>query len=601
MDSIVSIRTWRNEIVVARDHPQPERVRADVDLMTAQVGDALAAGLADYVDRKGGEVILVRRIVFDCDLDTRCDVRRAAHVLARRCATALVQTIESGSSDVVRFASQAAFVARFVEDVATGNAWGQWYYASFAGVAVLPPSAAIRTVLTDDPELGRDALKVVAPGAWAHIARALEARDATRIAEALGDEDDPTDAHGGVDWIAIATAASGLELAAPVAVLALVVFSQALRLGAPAGGASLAAARLLAALIDLHRRGADDSAAGALTQGDVRGLARYEPALAVALARPLADGEALRGLAGAASGALQRAGAGDERRAAGVEQPAPFGGLVLLLDEIDVLLNREFVAALPDTKGAPARGAAALFVLALAAGPGRAPLVWRDASWRDFFAIDASFGLTDFVDALNRSGLDTAIEARQALGTAARRHVRGAVVATAFRAAGARLHCEVDTATGLWIDLRSTARDEDAEERASPCDDADGQTAPRAQKSFVERLAAARKARRDWHDLDDEELCRDVPLGWRIVLVAAAQIAWRRVAYRVAGMNGASLPYLRRNLLSPHGDFVRSAADRVHWRLARPPLHVLLGLAGLARGTRRWSAPSEQAYEWRME
>jgi hypothetical protein len=66
-------------------------------------------------------------------------------------------------------------------------------------------------------------------------------------------------------------------------------------------------------------------------------------------------------------------------------------------------------------------------------------------------------------------------------------------------------------------------------------------------------------------------------------------------------MNGASLPYLRRNLLSRPGDFVRSAADRVHWRLARPPLHVLLALAGLARRTCRWSGPPEQAYGWRME
>ena len=586
--------------MVARDHPQPERVRADVDLMTAQVGEALAAGLADYVDRKGGEVILVRRIVFDCDLDTRCDVRRAAHVIAHRCATVLVRTIESGSSDVVRFPSQAAFVARFVADVAAGNAGGQWYYASFAGVAVLPTSAAIRTVLTDDSGVGRDALKVVAPGAWPHIARTLEARDATRIAEALVDEDGTSDARGGVDWIGVATAVDALEVAAPVAVLALVVFAQALRSGAPAGAASLAAARLLAGLIELRRRGAH-SAARALAQGDVRGLARVDAALALELVRPLAEAEALRGLAGSALAALQRAEPGGDRPAAGVVQPAPFGGLVLLLDEIDVLLNSDLVATLPDSEGVSARAAAALFVLALAAGPGRAPLVWRDASWRDFFDIDASFGLIDWVDALNRSRCDAAPQARHALATTAERHVRGAVIATALRAGGARLRCQVDAATGLWTDLRSAAPGDDTEDPAIPRAAADRRATPQAHPKLVERLAAARNARRDWQDLDDQELCRDVPLRWRVVFLAAAQIAWRRLAYRVPGMNGASLPYLRRNLLSPQGDFARVAADRVHWRLARPPLHVLLGLAGMARSTRRWGGPPEQAIEWRME
>ena len=147
-----------------RDHPAPERVRDEIDATDRQVGAALAYCLGAYVERKAGEVILVRRLAFDCDLDLRCDRRELARALALRCAVALVQAVESGAADVVRFASRAALVARFVADVANGlRLRPAGTTRGFEGVRALPPSAAIRTVLLDDAQLGREALALIAP------------------------------------------------------------------------------------------------------------------------------------------------------------------------------------------------------------------------------------------------------------------------------------------------------------------------------------------------------------------------------------------------------------------------------------------------------
>jgi hypothetical protein len=584
MDSAVTIGVWQNDIVVARGHPAPERVRGDIETMTAHVADALAEGLAEYAERKAGEVILVRRLVIDCDVDTRCDHRHAARVLAYRCAAALVQAIESGSAEVVRFASAAAFLARFLEDLACGRACGQWYYRRFEGLRNLASSAAIRSALLDDAATGRSALAAIDPSAWPALARTLHRNDAIRILEGLVDDDEGAlDAASKTRVAAAVLADDFARVAAPPSVLALVLFARAVREGARASLATAHAARMLAAIASLLDA-RSYRAAEALALGDVVRLARVDAALATALAAALAsaDGTALRALARTVLDA-HNASASTFARAVDATLPCPFAGLVLLLDEIDVLLDPELVLALPPLDGASPRGAAALAIIALAAGRGQSSLVWNDAAWREIFGVtDACFS-HEFAAALTATTPDAAVRAQSAIAATAARHVRGDVIATAFRARGARLRIDVDTSTGLWCRVASEGEAAGSSENVR----------------FRERLSAARKARADWLTLDIDP-AHALPLDWLKVFVSCAQIAWRRLAQRVPGMSGASLAYLRANLVGAAGEVTRVAPQRWHWRIQRPPLHVLLTLAGLARSERCWPGPPEQHIEWEM-
>ena len=63
-------------------------------------------------------------------------------------------------------------------------------------------------------------------------------------------------------------------------------------------------------------------------------------------------------------------------------------------------------------------------------------------------------------------------------------------------------------------------------------------------------------------------------------------------------MTGASIGYLRENLLGSGGEATRLADDRWRWSLRRPPLYVLLNLTGIARSVQIWRGPPERRIEW---
>ena len=584
MQSAISIRSWRNEIRVSREYPSPERVREHIDAMTVHVGEALGEGLAGYVEGKAGEVILIRELAFDCDVDIRCERREAARALAYRCAQALVQAVENGSANVVRFGSQAAFVAHFVADLASGSAWGQWYYAGFEGIRVLATAAAIRSVLIDDPVVGRDALKAISPSAWPALAHALSNDEAARILEGLvEDQQTPSTAFSTPRWLAALQAPAVAAISAPAEVIALMLFAAALQGGAVGTRADALAARTLGAIVMLMRVGAH-AAVQALLAGDVRGLASHERALAGELAAQLSGplGSGVRALAQHAHRMLRRDVAAAPSTPVETVIAAPFAGLALLLEEVDRLLDSAVTATLPRIDGVPPREAAALTVLAIAAGGERARLVWHDAAWREFLDLPATLHWDPYAAALVAAGAGPAERARQALGDVALRHLRGEPVGTAFLDRGVRFRCEVDGSNGLWLALHCGDRTATVTQPAT----------------FSARLAAARRAHADWRALEGGALGASLPLPWRVVFVACAQIAWRRLAQRVPGLTGASIGYLRENLLGVGGTATRLEEDRWRWSVRRPALHVLLNLAGMARSAQTWRGPPERRIEW---
>jgi hypothetical protein len=92
---------------------------------------------------------------------------------------------KTGGGNVVRFANRAAYVARFLRDVAAGTAWGKWYYESFAGLRQLSTSAALRTAVCNESDAGPAALLELDDHELKRVLRELTEQDARRILDHL--------------------------------------------------------------------------------------------------------------------------------------------------------------------------------------------------------------------------------------------------------------------------------------------------------------------------------------------------------------------------------------------------------------------------------
>ena len=109
-------------------------------------------------------------------------------------ALARVLTGEGDGVNALRFRNRAAYLSRFIADVAAGAAWTRWYFAPLSGWRVLQPSAAIRSAVVDDPIIGLDAL------------RGLDASELQRVVGCLtlADEELVLSALSGVPHVAVA-------------------------------------------------------------------------------------------------------------------------------------------------------------------------------------------------------------------------------------------------------------------------------------------------------------------------------------------------------------------------------------------------------------
>jgi hypothetical protein len=574
MEATIEIRDWRNEIALPRDHPASLRVRDVIEAAVENVADTLAEAIGADIDRRTGEVILVRDLVFDCDLDVACDRYTLARALARRCAMALVRAVESGSAEVVRFPSRGALVAQFVGDVAAGSAGGRWYYRMFGGLGALPTSVAIRTALLGDLETGRAALTLIAPTTWPVLAQALEFDDAMRVLDELAEGDLQSDTLAEGAWISAFRDTVPRDVAPWPHVMALQFYAQALRHAPLASPIDALAASMLAAFAVLARTG-DAQALDALQRGDISDLADLEPALARRLERPLSgpQASALRSLVRQARCTLF-AGYGDARQTdEATTLEVSFGGLGMLIEEVGALLDRNVGAALARVALRPARELAALAAIAIAAGTD-AHRVWRDAGWREFFGIAPGVAWSDYTAALRGSG-SAAAEALEALWNAASHHLRGEPIEVPLRLSDAALICTLDASTGLWLRVGERGR----RTAAGSC-------------AFADRLAASRRARADARALDTGSFGKTLPCDWRAFVTALAQIALRRIAQRIPGMRVASLTHLRTNVLRSSGQAIEVVPNCWRWRVRRPPLHVLLALSGIARREQVWQGPA---------
>ena len=148
---------------------------------------ALRRGLAGWFDRDDESVWIIRRL--DSGVLTAADAPpdEIAALLASSVGRALVGAL-AGDGDgvnVIRFAGRAAYLTQFVLDAAEGDPWSRWYYARFAGLKLLPRSAAIRTALTCDAVQGLAALESLDDRCLVRLTRALEPLDERAVVDAV--------------------------------------------------------------------------------------------------------------------------------------------------------------------------------------------------------------------------------------------------------------------------------------------------------------------------------------------------------------------------------------------------------------------------------
>lgn len=567
--SVLRIHRWRNEFLVPHDCVAPDRMRADLDDIADDLPDELATGLTPWFSTQGREVVLVKSLVFDCQLD----LSQKPELLVERCAyqfaKALINTVESGGDGVLRFASPAAYHAQFIADLTSGHSSSAWYYLPFAGLSALPPASAIRTVLVEDCELGREVLSTLSKEVWNRLGTALTRIEALRILEELSAGGRAEAAEPGTLAVLYREQARYLP-AGPWFVTALYLFSVALRAGFDPTPDLARWFRLVSKLPILSTRSDITALAEALQQGDIDTLVAADTerdaeswaTLAAQLQWRSTLAELLRVETSRASDTGVHNGAEAVR--------TTFGGLVLLLPELDNLFDEVLSGTLPPIEQTSPRGLTAWLVMAQCAGYSRAAQFLHEAFWRDVFGIATDIDLV----ALNgwlATGDPTAVSTH--LAERARSHARGSPIMAPIRTGGRTLSAIVDQASGLWCDALRNSRPQGCV--ASP--------------SWHACLAAARRARNDWRYL---AMDWSLPEQWQRLFTHMAQIVMRRFAYRVPGFAGTSLPYLYHNLLEGAATVESSG----HLRLSRPPLHVLLNLTGIGRGTVRWTGPPERCF-----
>src|SRR5712691_5498965 len=152
MDGHIGRRHCDYRVMSARDAAGPITARLH-RLAQTQVAEILAEAL-DQAFGDDPTVYVLRRVKAHVVLQAEGTLPDAH--LARRWGEHLAGTIVrsiandlADSSNLIRFADQADYVAHFVADLLQGRAWQCWFYGSFAPLQGHSTRTVVRTVLLD--------------------------------------------------------------------------------------------------------------------------------------------------------------------------------------------------------------------------------------------------------------------------------------------------------------------------------------------------------------------------------------------------------------------------------------------------------------------
>ena len=156
MDNSLRIERLKSTYLVPRDHPDPERVRRELDdIARRYVSDSLERVLAARLDARDPSIWLIDRLEVDILMDlSGAAPDDVATFWVTRMVDSVVKTIARGEDGghVMHFANRAEYMAYFLRDLVSGHAWSKWYYGEFASLQSLPSRAAVCEALAREPE-----------------------------------------------------------------------------------------------------------------------------------------------------------------------------------------------------------------------------------------------------------------------------------------------------------------------------------------------------------------------------------------------------------------------------------------------------------------
>jgi hypothetical protein len=608
-ESSIHIGRLYNNYRVPLEHTAPEDARRMCEnAIAATLSARLATALNASLPASDPSLWFIRRLEVDFAVNTGMSPPALAQVWAKEIASGLAGALQIEDDEAVHFPDRATYLAHFLLDLAEGSAWDKWYYELFDGLRMLSISAALRTAICDSAETGLRTLCSLDEAGCNAVLRKINASDASRILDALGNvgvASDGTDCFTeiGERWQAMARIAAREEERR-----ALLLFLSVTRNKPALAGLTLSdAARAISRLARLLQESSanDERLLEALRRRELDKLYRLAGLKHAPVLGPL-----LRCSSGCLDSLLQRITGGPIKDPVTRQETrfTAFGGAFMLLPILDQFPLHEATHGWPDLESVNAVALVRFLLLAKCFGRIRASGCLNDSLIRDRMRIPPQ--LTPIMVRSWLTGISSE-NTRTFLAAISQWHVEtGAIKAEEFTVLpvaqkGAPAVVVMDGARGLWLSaLRQP------ENAVHPCDSFSEVPAPAkvfcheslmpaASKSFphahIEALpaTAAPSVSRDmaYLTLPREYGRPDADLA----LSVAAQGVVRLFSSKLPGFARSSMDYLSTNFLDCSGAVQEKSKQRVVF-LSRPALHMVLGMAGLNRCAYRLSWLDEKPW-----
>ena len=271
--SALRIHRLRSEYLVGRDHPYPEWVRGELDGHVRRgLQDICAQALQWLCPAADESLWFIRRLDVELAVDASWDPEQFARPWSTEIGRSVQRVLNGGerSGEVIRFSNRAAFLARFVTDLAHGSAWDCWYYTSFDSLRGLAVDQAICEALVRDPSLTETALRRMSDeGNLENVLGKLSPAGAAQILRTVANQSSSiANTRSVVESLLNSPDSKLLRTGSPIDALRLCL--NANRLGTGDSIADLAGAldRLLS-IAEFVRNESSSSVVEALLQGDI--------------------------------------------------------------------------------------------------------------------------------------------------------------------------------------------------------------------------------------------------------------------------------------------------------------------------------------------
>ena len=563
--------------------------------LESTLAEALTLNLPPSLPPADTSLWFIPRLDLDFSVSTEIHRADVVDVWSKEIARTLADALQSEDPGIVHFPDRATYLAHFLVDVVEQTAWDKWYYSSFEGLRLLPTSAVLRTAIADSREVGLQALALLSAFQRRNLVRSLSPADAQRTLTALAAR---TWANDEADCFLllseVSKAALGMqshEIDRRSLLLFLAVCERRPELASETLRSAVVAWSHLTRCLD------EDATQTGKILGLIRdgNLASLYAAVGVDVAERISP---LLRCPSEALDSLHQIGA-QQKASGNARSPrfTAFGGAFLLFPILDDLPLQQATLGWPDLDRTSPAVIVRFAILAKCFGKPRALGCLRDPLLRDLLQIPPAItaaAIANWFARISPNQLHAFLLANAAW------HIDTAAVdseicmLTRLAQKGTPMGLFLDCSRGVWLHAQRmhNARTNFASRLADfpqpttlRCHPSLWQTAQDAfPKSQLQPLSADAALSALPLDLTYLALPRDLPVprSADLALSVAAQGVLRSFAAKLSGFARSSLDYLYRNFLDGAAA-LEEAADQNVITLARPPLHLVLAMAGLNR------------------